>query len=236
MATFSDRLRNIRESLGLTQNEFSKRLNISRVSLTHYEAGDRTPDIDFLTRLHQETGISIYYLLGLTDSKDDALATVQKDTGLSEKALTHFSNNPISAKVINHIVECGAMKSFSDRAAILHDDALLAHEFQQREWTEIAKTLRNAQFEHTEKQLHALISVVMIDTADRTPPFGVNRDLLPSLTVCDIVEKIKTVYDSLDAISHNNPEAASVKKKYGYLLDKLITGKEAPNGEETPEQ
>lgn len=235
MTAFSERLRELRESLNLSQNEFSKRLGVSRVSLTHYEAGDRTPDIDFLSRLHQDTGVSIYYLLGLTDSKDDALATTQKDTGLSEKALTHFANNPISAKVINHIVECGAMKSFADRAAILHDDALLAYEFQQNEWTEIAKTLRNAQFQHTDKEMQSLISAVLIDTAYRTPPFGVDRDLLPSLSVCDLVDKIKAVFDSLDVLSPNYPEAASVKKEYGYLLDKLITGRENPHAKKTPE-
>lgn len=70
--SFNTRLKMIREELGISQNEFSKRLGISRVSLTHYEAGDRTPDIDFLKRLHQETGVSLYYLLGLSDKKEGA--------------------------------------------------------------------------------------------------------------------------------------------------------------------
>ena len=228
MSKFQERLRELRGSS--LQDEFAAKIGISRTSLSYYENGNRIPDIDTLTRIHEVTGVSIYYLLGLTDSKDDALVTAQRDTGLSEKSLLHFANNPISAKVINHIVSCGAMKSFSDRAAILHDDALLISDFSQHEWSDVAKAMRDNSFFDIEKQLHALLSAILIDDAYRSEPFGVDSEELPSVRIKNIVQDTKKIYDSLDKLSEIYPDAKEVKNEYAKILDKMISRKEGPNG------
>ena len=217
---FSYRLRETRGEM--MQATFAQKIGVSRASLSSYENGTRIPDIETLKRIHEETGVSLYYLLGLTDSKDDTFATVQRDTGLSEKALETFANHPISAKVINHIVSCGAMKSFSDRAAILHDDALLISDFSQHEWSDVAKAMRDNTFFDIEKQLHALLSAILIDDAYRSEPFGVDGEELPSVRIKNIVQDTKKIYDSLDKLSEIYPDAKEVKNEYAKILDKMI--------------
>lgn len=125
MATFPERIRQIRENLGLSQNEFSKRLSISRVSLTHYEAGDRTPDIEFLKRLHHETGFSLYYLLCLTDSKDDTLASAQRETGLNEDTLEILSQNPLYQRIIEKLVCSPSFYRLAILTSAFHDEMVL---------------------------------------------------------------------------------------------------------------
>lgn len=216
---FPSRLREIRGNT--MQATFAKKIGISRASLSSYENGSRIPDIETLKHIHEETGVSLYYLLGLTDSRDDAFAINQRDTGLSEQALLYFANNPISAKVINHIVSCGAMKSFSERAAILHDDSLLIGNYQQHELSDATKALRDAIFFEVEKQMHALLSAVLIDDAFKTGSFGVDKTKLPSM-ICNLVEDIKKIYDNLDKIAPTNPEAADLKKDYQKIIKQMI--------------
>ena len=208
MSPFSDRLRQIRESYGITQNEFSKRLGISRVSLTHYEAGDRTPDIDFLKRLHEETGFSLYYLLCLSDSKDDGFANTQKETGLSEHALQHFASHRFSAKVVNHLVECGQMGCFSHEAAIIHDDAILFDQYKDKEVHAFAHALYNAISNTPKKSLQNLLIKAMATLYISPEPFGVDPDKLP----------------------------ARLLEKYAQNPKDLEQFKEAFDAQETPEQ
>lgn len=238
MDAFSERLKQLREEQGVTQNEFSKRLGISRVSLTHYEAGDRTPDIEFLKRLHQETGVSLYYLLGLSDSKDDALATAQRDTGLSEKALEQFAVHPISTKVINYLVDCGALFCITLRAAILHDDIRIFGKNPPEEWSDILQMMRDDHFGTIEKEMTATLSSMLIEGITDDKPFGAPQNLLPTNTALATLEKIRTVRDSLLNIAEQDEEAAALAEQYTKTLDALLTKrvKEGTNGKTTPEQ
>ncbi len=61
---FSDRLRKLREEKGITQFDMAKAINISRTSLSSYELGVRTPDIDVLERIANFFNVSSDYLLG----------------------------------------------------------------------------------------------------------------------------------------------------------------------------
>ncbi len=61
--TLHTRLRQIRESLGMTQEEFADALNISKPSVARYEAGSRHPGSDLLTVLLNKYGINLNWLL-----------------------------------------------------------------------------------------------------------------------------------------------------------------------------
>lgn len=239
LETFSSRLRETRGDM--MQATFAQKIGVSRASLSSYENGTRIPDIETLKHIYEETGVSLYYLLGLTNSKDDAFATAQRDTGLSEKALLHFAQNPISAKVVNHLVACGAMKSFSDRAAILHDESLICHQYQQCGWSDTSKALRDKVFFDTEKQLHALLSAILIDEAFRSEPFGADEKNLPSISVSRLIDGVKKTYHYLDTLTRTEPSTASIPlvseavREYEHLV-KQFTRTEEQNGQETPEQ
>ncbi len=60
---FADNLITLRKSMGLTQEEFSKKLNISRQAYCNYEKCKRTPDIETIFQISQIHGVSIDDLL-----------------------------------------------------------------------------------------------------------------------------------------------------------------------------
>lgn len=45
---FSKRLKTLRETAELTQEQLAKELKVSRGAISYYEKGERTPDIEFL--------------------------------------------------------------------------------------------------------------------------------------------------------------------------------------------
>ena len=61
--SFYNRLKQIRESLGQTQEEFAKALNVSKPTIARYEAGGRKPDADFLSILLNKYKINLNWLL-----------------------------------------------------------------------------------------------------------------------------------------------------------------------------
>lgn len=65
-----NRLRELRKERKLTQAELGKHINVSKVSISGYENGERTPDTDNLARLADFFGVTIDYLLGRSDIPD----------------------------------------------------------------------------------------------------------------------------------------------------------------------
>ncbi len=62
--TLSRRLRELREETGLSQALLAEELGVSRGSISYYENGDRTPDVDFLSKAKEYFGVDYEYLLG----------------------------------------------------------------------------------------------------------------------------------------------------------------------------
>lgn len=63
LTLLSVRLKNLRESRNLTQQDLGTYLNISRQGYSHYENGTRVPDFHVLERLSELYNISIDSLL-----------------------------------------------------------------------------------------------------------------------------------------------------------------------------
>lgn len=61
---FKDKLKQARESFGLSQNDLAQRANISRVSVGNYERGTRKPNSEILMRLAKALHTTPDYLLG----------------------------------------------------------------------------------------------------------------------------------------------------------------------------
>ena len=86
---FGKRLFELRESRGESQQELADSIGITRQSLSRYELGERTANIDLLKKISEHYNISADYLLGLTDNAtvDTNLQAVCEYTGLSDKAI-----------------------------------------------------------------------------------------------------------------------------------------------------
>jgi transcriptional regulator with XRE-family HTH domain len=66
----SERLKQLRENKGITQEKISSDLNINRATYAHYETGRRQPDLDTVKLLAEYHNCSIDYLLGKTDIRN----------------------------------------------------------------------------------------------------------------------------------------------------------------------
>lgn len=58
------RVRDLRKSRGMTQQELGDLINVTKVSICCYENGTRMPTIDTLLELGKVFGVSIDYFLG----------------------------------------------------------------------------------------------------------------------------------------------------------------------------
>lgn len=67
MTTFSDRLKMLRLSHDMTQNDLAKRISVNKQTISQYERGVRRPDLDTLGRLCDVFNVSSDYMLGETD-------------------------------------------------------------------------------------------------------------------------------------------------------------------------
>ncbi len=63
-------LREIRKHKRLNQLKVAMDLNISRESLSYYENGKRSPDIDMLVKMSKYFGVSIDYLISGKEFKE----------------------------------------------------------------------------------------------------------------------------------------------------------------------
>lgn len=70
MASFSDRLKQLRNEKGLLQRELAEHLKLSRVAITQYENGNRVPDQEIINKIADYFGVSLDYLMGKTDIRN----------------------------------------------------------------------------------------------------------------------------------------------------------------------
>lgn len=86
---FGKRLFEIRESRGESQQELADSIGITRQSLSRYELGERTANIDLLKKISEHYKVSSDYLLGITKERtpDPQLRSICDFVGLHEKAV-----------------------------------------------------------------------------------------------------------------------------------------------------
>lgn len=73
MAKIHERIREERIKKDINQPELAKMLNISKQTVSNWENGKRTPDIDTLETLAKFFDVSTDYLLGISDIKNSDL-------------------------------------------------------------------------------------------------------------------------------------------------------------------
>lgn len=62
---FSNRIKELRVSIGLNQVDFAKKLNVTKQSVSNWENGNIQPSIDMLIKIATTFSVSADYLLGL---------------------------------------------------------------------------------------------------------------------------------------------------------------------------
>lgn len=85
--TLGERLVELRNKRGLKQNELAEQLEITRVSLSNYERGERRPDSDIIRKMCEKLDVSADYLLGITNTEKQEYAKISETTGLDEESI-----------------------------------------------------------------------------------------------------------------------------------------------------
>lgn len=111
---FGERLKKLRTSKRLTQEELGKIVHVSKVSISGYERGERSPDRETLTDLADYFEVSTDYLLARTDNKQPL---EQKKTVTVESALDSIMTSDgkklseddkrVAADIIKRLLEDG---------------------------------------------------------------------------------------------------------------------------------
>lgn len=85
MALQADRLKQLRQSRGFTQEELAERAEMHWRNVQRYEGGETDPALDAATRLARALDTSLEYLAGETDDPSPALSV--EDLSLEERDL-----------------------------------------------------------------------------------------------------------------------------------------------------
>jgi transcriptional regulator with XRE-family HTH domain len=79
-AFMPDRMKGIREELGMNKTKAADLLNISKMAYGRYESGERTPSYQYIVYISQMMGTSPEYLTGKTDDPSPVQYVVNKET------------------------------------------------------------------------------------------------------------------------------------------------------------
>ena len=184
---FPKRLREVREETGLSQADFASKIGISRASLSYYENGTRTPDIYLLRSIHEATGVSVYYLLGITDTKNDNFFQLQKDTGLSERALStlcSFTDLSKNGNYLTRNIMLGINQMIENDTGL--DIIYAIHDYLRADFSNIyTKTSYNSE------NLSNGQSEVLIDTGDEGVKLVISSETIEMAYISNIVEAIR---------------------------------------------
>lgn len=74
----------------LTQEELGKKVNVTKVSISGYENGNRTPDTETLQKLADVFAVSTDYLLGRSDDTPYTAPLTEKDERDIAKRIQQF--------------------------------------------------------------------------------------------------------------------------------------------------
>ena len=68
MSNFGERLRSLREAIGLSQEAFGSKFHLAANTISTYERGMREPNIERLNQFATFFNVSLDYLVGRTDN------------------------------------------------------------------------------------------------------------------------------------------------------------------------
>lgn len=69
MKTIGERIKEVRQNLGLTCEEFGKRLDVAKGTVSNWENNNRKPEVETLLRIADLGNVTIDYIFGRTDHK-----------------------------------------------------------------------------------------------------------------------------------------------------------------------
>ncbi len=94
--TFADRLKELREEKGVTQQELANYLGVGRPTVAGYETKNKQPDFEKLINIAKYFNVPTDYLLGISDSRIvyHAAEEHQAERHVAEGSATDYNVKP----------------------------------------------------------------------------------------------------------------------------------------------
>lgn len=126
MGIFKTVIKSLRTSHGLTQDELSKQLGISRSTIGMYESGAREPDFETLELIADYFNVDTDYLLGRTnkttyipsafksEDENNLLQSYRNLSDLNKKKSVTYIENLLSNQQLEEELELNAAQARTD--------------------------------------------------------------------------------------------------------------------------
>jgi transcriptional regulator with XRE-family HTH domain len=102
---FGDRLKELRLQRKLSQQELAKYFNTGKASICNYEKNIRLPDANTITQYAQYFGVTVDYMLGLTENKGEDLTPPDKYVGIIARAKTENISPERLSKLLDFLAD-----------------------------------------------------------------------------------------------------------------------------------
>lgn len=116
MASFGDRLKELRKKSNLTQQELASKFYLNKSSISRYENGTQLPEHELLEKIADYFDVSIDYLLGRTN----IIKPSELETTISNKNKETKQDNKrdeaemLARKFLNMLIDAGEIKTKED--------------------------------------------------------------------------------------------------------------------------
>lgn len=85
MATFTERLKELRNKEGLSQAELAKQLGVAMDTISKWETGERLPRDKYYAQLAEVLDVPITYLVGVTDDPEFPQMSDEEAAAIAEE-------------------------------------------------------------------------------------------------------------------------------------------------------
>lgn len=132
---FTKRLREVRSSTGMSQNQVAEALGVSRSAYAYYETGATRPDLETLIRIARVFGVTTDYLLGLEEvshpkSKVSRAQTTGYSIGHSTRPHLAGVLSMLEAEEQNVLIQFRQMDAEQKSRLFTYALALLSEQFE----------------------------------------------------------------------------------------------------------
>ena len=98
-----NRIKELRQSKGISQSELAQKVGISNQAISHYETGKRHAKIETWQKLADYFDVSVPYLQGFNEHKPNRLKELRNKKGMSQSQFVQAFNEVIISKKMKPI-------------------------------------------------------------------------------------------------------------------------------------
>ena len=102
---FSERLKDLRKQAELTQVDVAEKLGISQPAYASWERGVKKPTQENLVKIAQILNVSVDYLVGNSEEKNDELDSIELLFRMNSKGLTDEEKKVFKKELIKFMEE-----------------------------------------------------------------------------------------------------------------------------------